>query len=682
MDVKNRLEFVKSVNDAIRRMKLTDGSPSCISQNNVIVNTFKLVSKIGSGSRNGEAFKICYPIKCNQKSNDCACQKDSIYLAVKRIPITPSTVKYKDEPYSANALKDSLWIELLSMKLCNILVENNVTPNLPMYVNYFYCSSCQYENIELTKKNGYPCIIVINELATEGDLANWSKKPRSSAEWINAFFQIFVGLYALQKYFDITHHDLHWGNVLVHNVKPGGYWRYIIDKQTYDVPNLGYLFVLWDFGLARIPGKMQDTDYDFHYNSTAEKPRLLADYSKIIKAPLWRANDTRIPIPIPADLSTFLEWIRELQKEGATLKEVIKMYRKLYIVQRSENILAEFSLDKKIKLSEKFKEFVNLNEIPSKTRPPSEEEIILQDKLANVMKNGFVAQTKKKRRGFAAALKQLSQTKSFTERIILTAELDAINYPPAPVVDISHPEADVQLNEQELRYLRKIDRGYNGKWPDFVDDIMDTILSDNKLVNRALWARFIEWMIQVKIDNNIIELLKHPINDYYQDQDQPMSILPLKSLQQQASQSSLQIDTSFIALIMDEMESMGDQYNSGNLTDPQALAMVVGMIKRIYAYINKLDETAGLDVTQLIMSSRYDLAKYACVLRALQTQNMEIDNETINLLKDDTMGRLAKLTHILHVFVTLLMEKSSTQILLDTLKSVEFGALHSACGFE
>src|SRR5690606_1305284 len=141
-------------------------------------------------------------------------------------------------------LKTALWSELFFMKVCKVLVENKVTPNLPLYVNYFVCDDCHYENDALTQQfpSGGSCVILINELANAGDIKKWSETPRSNDEWINAYFQIFSALYCMQKYFDITHHDLHWGNVLVHDIEPGGYWRYTIDGVDYDVPNWGWMF--------------------------------------------------------------------------------------------------------------------------------------------------------------------------------------------------------------------------------------------------------------------------------------------------------------------------------------------------------------------------------------------------------------------------------------------------------
>ena len=99
----------------------------------------------------------------------------------------------------------------------------------------------------------------MNELA-DGDLKMYLEKKThiwNPALVTNCLFQIAAGLYSLEKFYDLTHNDLHFGNILVHEVKPGGFWHYKIDGANYYVPNMGYLFVLWDFGMAHIPGKIR-----------------------------------------------------------------------------------------------------------------------------------------------------------------------------------------------------------------------------------------------------------------------------------------------------------------------------------------------------------------------------------------------------------------------------------------
>ncbi len=73
----------------------------------------------------------------------------------------------------------------------------------------------------------------------------------------NCLFQVVAGLYAMEKFYNASHNDLHYGNVLVHQVPPGGYWQYKINNKIYNIENMGYLFVLWDFGMTHIKHKIK-----------------------------------------------------------------------------------------------------------------------------------------------------------------------------------------------------------------------------------------------------------------------------------------------------------------------------------------------------------------------------------------------------------------------------------------
>jgi hypothetical protein len=65
----------------------------------------------------------------------------------------------------------------------------------------------------------------------------------------NAVAQIIMAIATLHD-LGIRHNDTHHGNFLYHEIKPGGYIKYIIQGKTYYVENLGYLWVIWDFGIS------------------------------------------------------------------------------------------------------------------------------------------------------------------------------------------------------------------------------------------------------------------------------------------------------------------------------------------------------------------------------------------------------------------------------------------------
>ena len=96
--------------------------------------------------------------------------------------------------------------------------------------------------------------IYINELAN-GDLKSFFNKYDDNRQEIteellnNAIIQIIMSIATLHD-IGIRHNDTHYGNFLYHKIKPGGYIKYTIRNKSYYLKNLGYLWVIWDFGIS------------------------------------------------------------------------------------------------------------------------------------------------------------------------------------------------------------------------------------------------------------------------------------------------------------------------------------------------------------------------------------------------------------------------------------------------
>jgi hypothetical protein len=118
------------------------------------------------------------------------------------------------------------------------ILERKMCPNLPLIYETFECDG--QEN----------CVSIVSELGSE-TLKEYLKKSRRVEEIFSALFQIMVALHAIQLYGQIMHYDIKKENILVYNVKPGGFWHYRVRDKDFYVPNFGQLFVLNDFGLSR-----------------------------------------------------------------------------------------------------------------------------------------------------------------------------------------------------------------------------------------------------------------------------------------------------------------------------------------------------------------------------------------------------------------------------------------------
>ena len=97
--------------------------------------------------------------------------------------------------------------------------------------------------------------VYANELADGGDLENFLNsydEPNSTINqniFLNAVAQIIMSIASLHN-IGIRHNDTHFGNFLYHKITPGGYIKYTINNKSYYVKNLGYLWVIWDFGIS------------------------------------------------------------------------------------------------------------------------------------------------------------------------------------------------------------------------------------------------------------------------------------------------------------------------------------------------------------------------------------------------------------------------------------------------
>lgn len=165
------------------------------------------------------------------------------------------------EKYNSNQLYKSfltnkafnlpIFSEIIFQTLTNQLVFQNICPNFSL--NWYWEINAKGTNI-------------YNEYANLSDFHTWAMQLHSEEEWSNALFQILYAIIAMKRYFNILHTDLHTGNILVNKVNPGGYWVYRIDGHNYYVANLGYVFLIHDFGFAWIPKKTNPVTW--HYEQT------------------------------------------------------------------------------------------------------------------------------------------------------------------------------------------------------------------------------------------------------------------------------------------------------------------------------------------------------------------------------------------------------------------------------
>lgn len=140
--------------------------------------------------------------------------------------------------------------EYFFLKKVSKLVEDGICPNLPLLLGDYTCGNCDkyLKRPKGVKHKNHKCLVFLSELA-HSDLQD-AQGTLPTHVWENCLFQIGAALHAIHHHLWLTHMDCRRANILVYKVPKGGYWKYTILGQDYYLPNLGYLFVLADFGLA------------------------------------------------------------------------------------------------------------------------------------------------------------------------------------------------------------------------------------------------------------------------------------------------------------------------------------------------------------------------------------------------------------------------------------------------
>lgn len=147
-------------------------------------------------------------------------------------------------PISIKEEKQFQKTEIKALKECTAFVLNKNTANLQLMYNV-----CKNKNT-----------FILLEYY-DMDMLQWIKKKHTKNEWLSAYFQIFCGLYCLEKHSNFFLQDIKFENILVKKIKDK-YLNYKINNKIYSVPTYSYLFVLTDFGM--VSPKNKGLQYSTH----------------------------------------------------------------------------------------------------------------------------------------------------------------------------------------------------------------------------------------------------------------------------------------------------------------------------------------------------------------------------------------------------------------------------------
>ena len=234
----NRYLLKKEFNKFIKHLN----AQNCFKIDNVISldKTLILKQRIGCKSKYGQAFLL-------------TSRNDVYKVAAKIMP---------DDKYTKQ--------ELDIVRIIDKVVSKDILPHLPIYYKTFYCSiqngawidfqeygkdikTSETSETSETRDEIGDHYILINELA-KGDLKAFTSITINKTELFNSLFQIYISILSLHI-LGIQHNDSHWGNFLYHKITPGGCFEYEINGETVYLENIGYYWVIWDFGLSKMNRK-------------------------------------------------------------------------------------------------------------------------------------------------------------------------------------------------------------------------------------------------------------------------------------------------------------------------------------------------------------------------------------------------------------------------------------------
>jgi len=196
---------------------------------------FTNLKEIGKGT-----FGQIY--KATLNNNDIVIKEAYLKPRDKRLLKTSSHETWEDIP------KNTYPEEYSFMTFVNNILLQKHCPNFLYTYSMAMCDGCQVSSLFGTGSKG-SCYVSFMELA-DGDLFD-ETNLFAEAQW-SILYQILAAVYSIHHYYALFHRDIKTENIFLQKIKPGGYFKYVIGKDSYYIENTGYIAYLADFGVAEI----------------------------------------------------------------------------------------------------------------------------------------------------------------------------------------------------------------------------------------------------------------------------------------------------------------------------------------------------------------------------------------------------------------------------------------------
>ena len=218
--------------------------------------------------------KLIFSSSDKSSSKDIIFEKrigsDSVYGEIYKVS-TKNT--YRDPPtyFMSKVMKISTenTNEIIALNKVSEIAFCEGFVNFPLIYAHLRCDKkCSSGKCPraIQKDNNY--YTFFSELANRGDLQTFLKTKHTAAEMESIILQIMYTVYIFHRRTGFAHNDMHLGNILIHEVKPGGSFTYKIgdDNKTVQVTNRGHIVILWDFGkVTNIETGMEDNPVNDYF---------------------------------------------------------------------------------------------------------------------------------------------------------------------------------------------------------------------------------------------------------------------------------------------------------------------------------------------------------------------------------------------------------------------------------
>jgi serine/threonine protein kinase len=139
-------------------------------------------------------------------------------------------------------------LEYQNLNYVNELLLSKKCPNFLYTYTMALCDGCKVVRLFTKSVSPRSCYVTYMEYA-DGSLYD-TKLDADMNQQFSVLYQLLAAVYSIHHYFAIFHKDIKAENILIKKIKPGGFFKYVINEKIFHIQNSGILVFLADFGVS------------------------------------------------------------------------------------------------------------------------------------------------------------------------------------------------------------------------------------------------------------------------------------------------------------------------------------------------------------------------------------------------------------------------------------------------